>query len=56
MENINERVFAYSIAKVIEHDDVTKLSGSWHHGSHKITTSSFRHVKGGEAPLDIVLD
>ncbi|ASQ44605.1 hypothetical protein [Legionella clemsonensis] len=49
-ENNNERVFAYTSAKVIEHDDLDRVSGGG--GSSYLTTKA-TVAPTGSSPRDI---
>ena len=57
MEDTKERVLAYSMAKLIKHDDLAEVSGgNWNWCSRGTGGGSGGSGEGGEVHVDLVID
>ncbi len=56
MENINERVLAYHMAKVIENDELAKIGGGGFWSSHQTIGPSGGSGQGYDVHIDVSFD
>lgn len=56
MERNKERVLAYSMAKVIEHDDLSEVSGGYQLSHGRTVAASGASGQGVDVHVDITVD
>ena len=56
MEINKERVLAYSMAKVIEKEELAEVAGGWELTNRMSAGASGGSGVGGEAHLDVIVD